>query len=263
MTETFSDRCFLIVDDKPFLRNLLQGMLLRSRAGEVRHASHGAAAIDILNQPQGGGIDCLLCDWNMEPVNGLELLRTIRAGEVRAARDLPVVMLTGCGEERVVRNALELDAHGYLVKPVSHDRLVRALDAAFAKRLSLRPPEEYRRIPMVEMAPEAPAPSTIPPWVLLSEMRPATQREVSRILSEIRETGRESTILNVRRLDIDQIEPGKVLAQNVHAERGRLLLARGTVLNAALIGRLRELEALSGEAISLQVGDLEQRGEHD
>jgi len=261
LTTNYAERRFLIVDDKPFLRNLLHGMLLRSHAGEVRHAANGAAAMDILNEPQAECIDCLLCDWNMEPVNGLELLRAIRAGELRTPRDLPVVMLTGCGEERVVRAAIDLDVHAYVVKPVSHDRLIKVLDTALTKKIALRPPQNYKSQTLARVETDSAGPVIRPAWVLLSEMRPATQRAVSRILSEIEEKGSEVEIDNIRRLDIDQIETGKVLAENVHAEPGRLLLARGTVLDARLIERLRELKTISGEAVFLQVGDLKQRGD--
>ena len=98
----YSAHQFLIVDDKQFLRNLIQGMLVRCQGRDILQAADGAAATTILTEPDCQ-IDCVLCDWNMEPVNGLELLRSIRAGQLEnTPRNLCFILLTGYGDESVV-----------------------------------------------------------------------------------------------------------------------------------------------------------------
>ena len=49
--------------------------------------------------------------------------------------------------------------------------------------------------------------------------------------------------------------PGKVLAEDIYAGGGNLLLAKGTILSELLLGRIGELAAISHELIRLMVGD--------
>jgi DNA-binding NarL/FixJ family response regulator len=147
----YSAHRFLIADDKPYLRNLIQSMLVRCQARDVDHAADGAEAIEVLNEARGA-IDCVLCASNMEPMDGVELLKSVRAGDVRhTPRDQRFIMLTGHGEDSVVRAALALDTNGYVVKPVSMEKLIRAIDAALANTVALKPEEEYRSMSPLDL----------------------------------------------------------------------------------------------------------------
>jgi two-component system response regulator len=63
----------------------------------------------------------VLLDLNMPKVDGLEVLRTIRA--TARLRTLPVVMLTSSTEEADILKSYELGVNGYIVKPVDFQRL--------------------------------------------------------------------------------------------------------------------------------------------
>lgn len=265
-TVDFSGHGFLIADDKAFLRDMIQSMLLRCRAKKIAHASSGADAVKILAD-KTTIIDCVLCDWNMEPVDGLEVLRSIRAGLVRnTPRDLPVIMLTGHADETVVRTAMAMDASGYLVKPVSMDRLVTTIKRALAKTLALKPATEYEVVGMVERPDGALATSAAqtPLWVLWSAMRKGERRNWAERLEQIRhdapkqpthQNGKARPVVNRRRLDLTDIPAGGVLAEDIFSEQGKLLLASGTVLTNSLLGRLRELAHDSAVKAQLVVGD--------
>src|SRR5438477_8783711 len=54
----------------------------------------------------------LISDVNMPTMNGLELVQRVRSGDTAAPRDLPILMLTGHGDELVVTTALALDVDG-------------------------------------------------------------------------------------------------------------------------------------------------------
>lgn len=260
---------FLIVDDKLFLRHMIQKMLSRCEPRGIEHAMHGAEAIEVLTRARGD-IDCVLCDWNMEPMDGLEVLRSIRAGNVfHTPRDLRFIMLTGHADEHVVKAAMELDTNGYLVKPVSMEKLIRAIDIAFAKPVALKPKETYRSMGTVDLPGTLPGTKRtpgkcVPPWLMLSEMSEKTKEAVSSRLEQFRHEGEgplerqpklKRLVINVGCLDLDRIVPGKVLAENIYTERGTLLLAAGLALNDSLLRRLRELATASSEPIRLTVGD--------
>jgi len=259
----FSQHHFLIVDDKRFLRNLIQGVLLQRHAGSVRHAGHGAAAINMLSSALGE-IDCILCDWNMEPVNGLELLRIIRTGRIDyAPRGIRFIMMTGYGDERVVKAAMALDVSGYVVKPVSAEHLVKVVSMAFSKPQPLKDPHVYEKAAEVELPDDAlEGGKRVPPWVLLSAMKQGARESITESLDQIcaesANSSRSRVIKNPRTLALEEISAGQVLAENIYNEIGRLLLAQGTVLNGAMLHRLHDVMLASHESIRLVVGDFEE-----
>ena len=68
--------------------------------------------------------DLLLLDLGLPDIDGLEVLRGLRA-----VSDLPVVILTARGDERSVVRGLRLGADDYLVKPVRLTELLARIDA--------------------------------------------------------------------------------------------------------------------------------------
>jgi len=113
----------LIVDDSRFVRDFLRG-LLEKRGAECAQAADGRAALDRLHEDPP--FDLALVDWNMPVMNGLEMLKQMRAegyGEVK------VMMVTTEAENDFITRALEAGADEYLMKPFD--------DAALAEKLDL------------------------------------------------------------------------------------------------------------------------------
>ena len=67
----------------------------------------------------------MLLDLKLPKVDGLEVLRAIRASE--QLRTLPVVMLTSSREERDIVESYDLGVNSYLVKPVDFDKFVETV----------------------------------------------------------------------------------------------------------------------------------------
>ena len=80
----------LVVDDSRAVRMMLKRMLMASGFDLVSEAGHGLEALERL--AEGPLPDVMLVDWNMPEMNGIDLLRSIRA--TAGYRQIPVVMVT-------------------------------------------------------------------------------------------------------------------------------------------------------------------------
>jgi len=103
----------LVVDDERHMLRLAS-YVLESAGYEVLAASDAREALVFL---EAESPSLVLCDIAMPGMDGLELLRTIRANP--RTTDLPVVMLTARGEDRDRLQAAAAGANGYLTKPFS------------------------------------------------------------------------------------------------------------------------------------------------
>src|SRR5689334_1952989 len=113
----------LVVDDDPDLRALIA--LSLGRAG--LEAIEAAGAVEGLEVIGARPVDILLVDMMMPGMSGLELIRTLRANPETAT--LPVLLMTGSGDEDSVIQGLEVGADDFLGKPVRLEELVARLRA--------------------------------------------------------------------------------------------------------------------------------------
>jgi len=107
----------LIVDDSRFVRGYLRGML-EERGIACDEAADGRAALELLHGENR--FDLALVDWNMPVMNGLEMLRQLRA---EGFSDLKVMMVTTEAENEYILRALEAGADEYLMKPFDDEAL--------------------------------------------------------------------------------------------------------------------------------------------
>jgi PAS domain S-box-containing protein len=111
----------------------------------------------LLSKPTEAPYDLLLLDYRLPGTNGLDMLRELR--QVHGL-DIPIVLITGQGDEEIARQALRLGAADYIVKRGEYvQRLPFVLENAFHRaqlvreQAALRESEErYRSI--VELAPD-------------------------------------------------------------------------------------------------------------
>src|SRR6266550_8466303 len=85
---------FLVADDKAFFRDMVHTALTRAGAKDIKHAVNIESGVEVLNRfgQQIGGV---ICDWDMAPIGGLELLRMIRCRSLeKTPPRTPVIILT-------------------------------------------------------------------------------------------------------------------------------------------------------------------------
>ena len=111
----------LIVDDSRFVRGYLRG-LLEEKGIECEEAGDGQAGIDRLND--GLCFDLALVDWNMPVMDGLEMLKQMRA---LGFDNIKVLMVTTEAENEFILRALDAGADEYLMKPFDDEALSEKL----------------------------------------------------------------------------------------------------------------------------------------
>jgi two-component system chemotaxis response regulator CheY len=111
----------LIVDDSRFVRGYLRG-LLEEKGIECVEAGDGQTGIDSLKSC--ASFDLALIDWNMPVMNGLEMLKELRA---EGFGDVKVMMVTTEAENDFILRALDAGADEYLMKPFDDEALTEKL----------------------------------------------------------------------------------------------------------------------------------------
>jgi two-component system chemotaxis response regulator CheY len=120
----------LVVDDMPAIRRMLRQMLLHLGVqGEIQESGDGQEAWEAL---QGRSYDLVVCDINMPRMNGLDLLRHLRA--TPQYETTPFLMITGEVSEDIVAASAESEVDGYLLKPFKVDALESRLRAIIMHR---------------------------------------------------------------------------------------------------------------------------------
>lgn len=105
----------LIVDDENSIRELLQILLESNGFTNIKQASDGETALEIIKE---WSPSVILLDLMLPKLDGLSICRTIRSTPKIA--DIPIIMITAKSEESDIVLGLELGANDYITKPFSN-----------------------------------------------------------------------------------------------------------------------------------------------
>jgi two-component system KDP operon response regulator KdpE len=119
----------LVVDDEPPIRKLLR-LGLSTQGYDILDAPSGKAALELIDQKP----DLVILDLGLPDIDGLELLRRIRATN----EGVPIVVLSSRGEEGAKVQALDLGADDYVTKPFGMEELLARIRAALRHQLQVQ-----------------------------------------------------------------------------------------------------------------------------
>lgn len=122
----------LIVDDEPQITRVLRRSLT-THGYDVRVASDGLAALQTFGDWPP---DLVVTDLSMPNTDGLQLCRNLRA-----ISQLPIIVLSVRGDERMKVQALDAGADDYVTKPFGMDELLARIRAALRRAQSAKPDE--------------------------------------------------------------------------------------------------------------------------
>jgi CheY-like chemotaxis protein len=111
----------LIIDDNEDIRILVQEFLKNDPSYNCIQARDGLEALEMI---QKESIDLVLLDIMMPKLNGVEVLKRIRAHD----EQLKVIMFTSINKKEVVLDCYEGLANDYLLKPISKEALIDKLE---------------------------------------------------------------------------------------------------------------------------------------
>jgi signal transduction histidine kinase len=128
----------LVIDDERWLREMVH-IALAQKGFEVIEAENGAVGIEKARKQLP---DLILCDVNMEKVDGYLTLSSLRNEPSTAA--IPFILITGLADNAGMRHGMELGADDYLPKPFTVEELFAAVEARLKKAQALRQEAEKK-----------------------------------------------------------------------------------------------------------------------
>ncbi len=122
-----------LIDDQTLVRQGIRGLLEFSDVVEVvAEADDGDQAVELVQQHRP---DVVLMDMRMPRLNGADAIVAMSA----AGLDTPVIILTTFDDHEQVLEGIRAGAKGYLLKDVSLENLIRAIESVAAGETMIQP----------------------------------------------------------------------------------------------------------------------------
>jgi two-component system chemotaxis response regulator CheY len=116
----------LVVDDYQTMIRIIRNLLKQLGFNNIDEATDGKAALEkIAAKPYG----LIISDWNMEPMTGLDLLKSVRG----SGSKVPFIMVTAESKTENVIAAKEAGVNNYIVKPFNADTLKTKLSSVLGE----------------------------------------------------------------------------------------------------------------------------------
>jgi two-component system response regulator HydG len=126
----------LVVDDQEANRVTLERILVRE-AWEVEQAKDGQVALDQIRKSPP---DVIVTDLKMPGLNGLELLKAVRA----LRPEIEVILMTAYGTVETAVDAMKVGAYDYVTKPLKRTEIVSSVRKALEKKALLQENKQLR-----------------------------------------------------------------------------------------------------------------------
>ena len=118
----------LVVDDFSTMRRIIKNLLKDLGFANIQEADDGSTALPMLQQ---GDFDFVVTDWNMPGMQGIDLLRAIRADA--NLKHIPVLMVTAEAKKEQIVAAAQAGVNGYVIKPFTAGTLKEKLAKIFER----------------------------------------------------------------------------------------------------------------------------------
>ena len=120
----------LVIDDEPAMRQIIRALLRRVGIENVHEADGGEEALAILEHARSAGPDIIISDLHMKNMDGIEFCKRARQNKDIHDRGVPILILTGGGDELLHEAAQRVGAAAVLTKPISANDLLQHIRIA-------------------------------------------------------------------------------------------------------------------------------------
>ncbi|MBE9527528.1 MAG: chemotaxis response regulator CheY [Proteobacteria bacterium] len=120
----------LVVDDFSTMRRIIKNLLRDLGFNNTDEADDGLTALPMLKTAK---YDLLVTDWNMPGMQGIDLLKAVRADSDETLKNIPVLMVTAEQKKEQIIEAAQAGVNGYIVKPFTALILKEKLEKIFAR----------------------------------------------------------------------------------------------------------------------------------
>lgn len=118
----------LVVDDFSTMRRIIKNLLRDLGFSNTEDADDGSTALPLLKASR---FDFVITDWNMPVMEGIDLVKQIRADP--KLRYLPILMVTAEARREQIVAAAEAGVNGYIVKPFTAQTLEQKIVKIFER----------------------------------------------------------------------------------------------------------------------------------
>ena len=116
----------LVVDDFESMRRIVKQVLHDIGFKDISLADDGATALPLL---KNGDFGFLITDWNMPQMEGIDLVRGVRADP--RLKSMPILMVTAEAKREQIIQAAQAGVNDYIVKPFTPDTLKAKIEKIF------------------------------------------------------------------------------------------------------------------------------------
>ncbi|WP_337997504.1 response regulator [Oleispirillum naphthae] len=168
---------------------------------------------------------CVITDFSMPNLNGLQLVKAIRCGETGIPRDTPIILLTGYSDEYIVSTALSLDVNAFVPKPVSHDVLWEKVECVLTTEVPVKEVSAYATVEIPD--------------------------ESGKVIEDKSDLANLEIVVDDQTLayswiPLDKVKSGTVLAGSLRNGRGDLLFRQGMVISEDILHKLMDIKRTRG-----------------
>lgn len=114
----------LVIDDNHHMRMILKGMLRALSSPEIKEATEAVEALELMKNWQP---DVIICDYFMPQLDGIEFVKLVRQSKDSPCFDVPILLVSGYAERRIVVAARDAGADGFIAKPLQTKSLLEKL----------------------------------------------------------------------------------------------------------------------------------------
>jgi two-component system, chemotaxis family, chemotaxis protein CheY len=138
MPKSYDTVSVLIADGSSSILSMTRFILGEFGISKITTVTHSHHVLDELSLHP---IDLLIVDWNMEPMNGIELTKYIRLSEESPNRYLPIIIMSERTSLPIVYEARDAGVSEFLVKPLTMQSIKQRVDA------TIKNPKKFVRSP--------------------------------------------------------------------------------------------------------------------